>query len=183
MSADFLTALLPTITLALGVAGTVFVEFLRDSRSVKREENARSEIRSQERQDRAQAFDMGNLAATYSNLDRYGRAATQRHVLDFEAATTYQMDYASPEHSALPGSNEVSQELLLAGLAARSSSQLILSAAVRDLVTQALDSFTALSGRPKVLSRAANDYDEASHLLECAQQRISESIRSLYEAP
>jgi hypothetical protein len=177
---DLWTALIPALSLAIGIFGTLAVEAFRDGRLQARDAATRAEANSQTRRDRRETFELANLSSTYENLDILARATTRYHLIDFLAARDNNVAYASRRIDSIPGSAEADEDVRVAHRDTLASSLLLLDDDMRDAVREAISALAGLASGPKSLDQATRDYDHSVALVHVVQVRIAERIRFLY---
>lgn len=171
--------LAPTITLVLGILGTLAVERFRAARQEERDAKQRLSTR----RDRREAFELQALQAAYDASNVVARAAIQYHFLDREVAQKLSVNYASHQLAGVDGEAELGESLRLANLAAHSHASMILDDPLRDQLRHAIGVLTAVSVGEKTVHQADVMMDDALMFIRTAQEAVAERIRALYVAP
>jgi hypothetical protein len=173
-------SLLPLITLAIGILGTLAVEWIRARDANSRELAARVQIRAQSVEDRRTDFELTTLQEAYKQLNRLGRAATRYHMLDRSVATSAKVEYASRQLGSIPGEAELGEELRLANRDLSAAADLLLDDALRTEVELAVRAVNSVGQTKTSVDAADRAFDAATIELGAAQRQIASRIRDLY---
>jgi hypothetical protein len=175
-----LTALWPTVTLIIGIVGTLVVERLRDGRQEKRETEAREAVRQLAIDDRRENFEIDTLQATYDAMHVLARAAYRYHFLDRTVALKLKIDYASRQIAGVDNEAELGEALRLANMVLSSKSAMTLDPALRDQIRLAANATNDVSRGPKSVELADTEMDAAQMQLSAAQDAVATRIRAIY---
>jgi len=174
---DLLVTLLPLATLILGYVGTIATEGLRERWGRKREEENRRRIRQEEKRDRLEAFELINLREAHAALNHFARNTVRWHLLDIEAASKANVDYAS---DVIEDEEGVAEEVRVSDRDVSALTQLIIDDNLRSETEAAIVSMRTVGHGPKSINQAKSEVEAGINKVFAAQQKIAQRIREIY---
>lgn len=173
--------LLPTITLLIGIVGTLAATWLQ---SVLAEQGSRAKTRAARKtalEDRRDAFELEMLQAAFDASNVLARESIRYHLLDIKVARSENVPYGSHQLTGIEGAAELNESVRLANMTSHARSSLILDTAIRGALEDAVSALNAVgTSGAKSVEEAKGEMSKASFALRTAQRAIADRIREIY---
>lgn len=173
--------LLPTITLLIGIIGTLAVTWLQGVLAESSRQSKRDRVRRTALEDRRDAFELETLQAAFDASNLLARASFRQHLLDIRVARSANVPYGSHQLTGIEGAAELGESLRLANMTTHARASLLLDTAIRDALEEAVGAMNAVGTTgAKSIEEAKSEMDKASLVLAAAQRSIADRIREIY---
>lgn len=172
-------AILPVVTLLIGLLISTWAQERRDKRQDDRDEAKIQRAREVARLDRRETFELANLTAVHEALRRVSRAASLFHSADVKLAKATGRLYGA----SLVGDDDLDEEVRLANAELHTLSGLIFDDAIREQVVRSHVRLGGVGMPPVPLERAEVQWLDASMEITGLFGVIAARIRDLYSVP